>query len=170
MGLFHKTAQNINTAFSVIPVLHGSLGLQRLVDDNLSPDDIDVGVPLFMLSEKWADLVKLMENGGYEMIDLHEKCFRYSDDISMSFCAIEGTNEHSTIPGLCDFAGIDLVECPIIEENGAVYRIPTLHQYLAIYKSSQDDEYRKDKTNDKDKRKIDTIHRALNIAKEEAAW
>jgi hypothetical protein len=165
---FCAVAKKINILFSVIPILHGSLGLQRLVDEDFSPGDIDVAVPLFMLSEKWDDLVKLMQSEGYELVDLHEKCFIRGDtsdwyadgNIMLEFGAIEGTNEFSTIPGLCDFAGIDISECPILKTNGAIYRIPTLNQFLAMYTSSQDDEYRKEKTEDKDCQKITAIRKA----------
>jgi len=58
MESFCTIAGKINIFFSVIPVLHGSLGLQCLVDEDLSPGDVDVAVPLFMLSEKWDILIK----------------------------------------------------------------------------------------------------------------
>jgi len=170
LASFYTAAKKINAEFSVIPMLVGSLGLQQLIGEDLSPDDIDVGIPLSILSGKWDDLVKLMQSDGFELVDLHEKCFTKGDrsnpcaegNISMSFCSIKGTDEFSAIPGLCEFAGMDITECPVLETNGAVYKIPTLNQYLAIYMKSRNDAYRKEKTSDKDRLKIDVIYKALN--------
>ena len=161
---FYDLTRKLNRKFSIIPMLHGSLGLQMLVDDELNPDDIDICIPqhLYRISERWDDLLNFMQSEGYELTDLHERCFR-KGDIELEFAAIDGKG--CEIPSMEEFAEFDIRDCPIFEVDGAFYRNLTLEQYLAAYLSSQDDEYRKEKTNDKDNPKIEAIRRVLEKEK-----
>ena len=131
--VFFDLAKKLNKKFSLIPMLQGSLGLQMQVDDDLNPDDIDIGVPqsLYRISERWNELLAFMQSEGYELTDLHERSFK-KGEFELSFSAIDG-GEPGTIPSLEVFANIDLTECPIMETDGAIYKLLTLQQFLRVY-------------------------------------
>lgn len=156
--IFLDLARKMNQKFSLIPLLHGSLGLQMLIDDELNPGDVDVAVPqvYYHLSERWQDLLDFMQSEGYELIDLHERRFR-KDEIQLEFCALDG-EKAGEIPSLEVFANIDTSKCPIIETDGAIYKHLTLEQYLNIYSSSSEDSYRhRDIVDNLDKDNADQI-------------
>jgi len=163
LAAFFDLAKKMNKKFSIIPMLQGSLGLQLLVDDELNPDDIDVGVPQFLyrFSEKWQDLLTFMQSEGYALTDLHEHSFK-KGEIEISFSALDGV-EPGAIPSLEVFANIDMMECPIMETDGAIYKLLTLRQYYHVYLCSLEDNYRADKTGNKDQIKVDIIIKALKM-------
>ena len=160
--IFFELARKLNRKFSVIPMLHVSLGLQMLVDEDLHPDDIDICVPQFLyrFSERWQDLLTFMQGEGYELVDLHEHLFQ-KGDICVNIGCIDG-DAPKAIPSVEVFLGIDVSEIPIRATDGAVYRLLSLKQYLQMYQTSLNDNYRADKSNHKDQCKVDVIKRALN--------
>lgn len=159
--VFLDLAKKLNRKFSVIPLLQGSLGLQMLVDDDLGPDD-NIAVPqyLYRFSERWYDLLSFMQGEGYVLMDLHEHFFK-KGEIEVNFAAIDGVGG---IPSLEVFADIDVTEIPIMETDGAIYRLMTLEQYFKVYSRSLEDNYRADKSDHKDQYKINAIKKALNYA------
>ena len=159
--VFFDLARKLNRKFSVIPMLHGSLGLQMLVDVDLHPDDIDICVPQFLyrFSERWQDLLAFMQSEGYELIDLHEHLFQ-KGDICVNIGCIDG-DEPRAIPSVEVFLGIDASEIPIKETDGAVYKLLSLKQYLQMYQTSLNDNYRADKSNHKDQGKVDILKRLI---------
>lgn len=163
--IFFDLAKRMNKKLSIIPILTGSLGLQMLVDDELNPSDIDIAIPQFLyrLSERWQDLVEFMQSEGYELMDLHERWFK-KGDTWIDFGVIDG-EVPGDIPSLEVHGNIDATECPIIESNGAIYKLLTLEQYLAVYLSSLEDNYRADESGHKDQKKVDIIKKALNYSK-----
>lgn len=165
-SVFLDLTRKINKKFSVIPLLYGSLGLQMLIEDNLAPDDIDICVPqhLYHFNERWHDLLKFMQNEGYELIDLHEHFFQ-KGEISVNFGVIDG-NIPNTIPSIEAFVDINPIEIPIVQSDGAIYRLMTLQQYYKVYSKSLEDSYRVDKSNRKDQNKIDILAKLLNIHNE----
>ncbi|SDJ25671.1 hypothetical protein SAMN05216352_1472 [Alteribacillus bidgolensis] len=68
---FIKIAKNFNKELDIIPVLYGSLGLEKVTGVKFSPQDIDILVPLTFLEEKWNIFKSQIEQLGYELIDLH---------------------------------------------------------------------------------------------------
>lgn len=72
---FINIAKTFNKELDIIPLLYGSLGLEKVTGLNFSPEDIDILIPLFFLEEKWEKLKKVMELQGYKMVDLHEHEF-----------------------------------------------------------------------------------------------
>lgn len=161
-SVFLDLARKINQKFSVIPLLYGSLGLQRLVKDDLSPDDIDICVPqhLYHPDERWCDLIEFMQNEGYELIDSHEHFFQ-KGDIGINFGVIDGKTTE-TIPSIEAFANIDPADIPIIQTNGAIYRLLTLGQYYRVYSKSLEDNYRNREGDGKDRSKVKLLKRLVN--------
>ncbi|WP_099204627.1 hypothetical protein [Scatolibacter rhodanostii] len=158
--VFLDLAKKLNQKFSVIPLLQGSLGLSVLVEDDLNPDDIDIALPqhLYRFSERWNDLLSFMLKEGYVLTDLHEHFFK-KGEIEINFAAIDG---EGGIPSLEVFADIDVREIPILETDGAFYKLMTPEQYFKVYSRSLEDNYRANKSGYKDQNKIDILKRILN--------
>ena len=132
---FYDLAKKMNEKLSLIPLLFGSTGLQLLVDDELNPADIDIAVPQIMRptrSEMCADLTAFMQNEGYALTDLNEGEFAKGEIVV----------EISTLGDFKDYAGVDVTECPIIQANGAIFKLLTLEQFLSVYTSSAECEWR----------------------------
>lgn len=55
------------------------------------------------------------------------------------------------------FADIDIRETPIMETDGAFYKLMTLEQYFKVYSRSLEDNYRADDSGHKDQNKIDIL-------------
>lgn len=73
---FINIAKTLNKELDTIPLLYGSLGLEKVTGLDFSPEDIDILIPFIFLEEKWGKLKKIMELQGYKMVDLHEHEFR----------------------------------------------------------------------------------------------
>lgn len=161
ISAFYDLAGKLNRRFSMIPLLYGSLGLSTLVEDELSPDDIDISVPryFYLVPEGWAALRRLMEDEGYELIDPHEHYFKRSE-IEVNIGLLDGENPGG-ISSLEEHAGLRAADFPIITAGGAVFKLPTLEQYANIYEASRRDTYRRKRSDDKDLTKLNAIHRAL---------
>ncbi len=108
-----------------------------LVHDDLNPSDIDIAVPqhLYRFPERWNDLLSFMLKEGYVLTDLHEHFFQ-KGKIEVNFSAIEGVGSVGGIPSLEVFADIDVREIPIMETDGAFYKLMTLEQYYKVYSRS----------------------------------
>jgi hypothetical protein len=150
---FCEIAGKINAKFETVPLLYGSLGLQRLIKADLHPGDIDVLLPKRFINIDWSQLVEFMQNEGYELIDEHEHTFQKAE-LHISFA----------VNDLEDYAGIDMSEVSTVTDRGAEYLLLTLPQYLKVYAKSSEDSYRRNKNNDKDFERIGLIQTALNRA------
>ena len=144
---FRKIARQLNAHLNIVPLLYGSLGLQLLVPENLYPDDIDILVPQEYMDSEWKRLMTCMESIGYRLVDLHEHEFK-NDKHKVAFAFIED---------LSTYVQIQISEIQTREEEGVVYKLLNLHQYLKVYEKSSSDSYRANKNNDKDRLKIEVI-------------
>jgi len=154
---FCAVARRINTELSVLPLLYGSVGLQRLLQsDSLRPDDIDILLPKNCLEEDWPNLLCLMRGEGYALIDEHKHVFRRG--------AVEISFEVNDLDG---YAGIELSEALSVEDQGASYTLLNLKQYLALYKEFTRDRYRRrvKRKYRSDREKICMIRQALRNQK-----
>ena len=148
---FLSIAKELNS-IDIIPVLYGSLGLSKLLNIDLKPQDIDI-----LLSQKFfktdRDLLKnFIEKFWYKLVDLHEHEFK-KDSIKIAFASQEDLNP---------FANINYDKLEIFESSMGTYKKLSLQDYLKVYTKSSQDSYRKDKNNNKDKSKIDIIKKYLN--------
>lgn len=144
---FKILARNLNETLDIIPVLYGSLGLERATGIDFEPQDIDVLVPLEFLEEKWDMLKSLMESLGYELVDIHEHEFK-KQNIKVGIAFIEDLKQ---------FADIDYNHLEKVEDKGASYFILSIPDYLKVYKKSLIDGYRQSKKNKQDKKKIEIL-------------
>ena len=144
---FIRIAIHLNKKLSITPLLYGSLGLQQLVAEELFPEDIDILIPGEFIKEKWINFKELIESIGYHLEDLHEHGFLYGRyKIAFSF-----------IEDLREYAKIFEEDIKTIIDKEAKYKVLDLDQYLRVYERSINDNYRKEKNNNKDIEKIRII-------------
>ena len=150
---FLHIAKDLNNKLNIVPLLFGSLGLEQRLDICLNAEDIDVLIPEEFLNEKWQNIVDIMNDNGYTLYDLHEHAF---DKEGLSFA-------YASIESLTPFAGVDIANIPVINENGVKYFLLELQDYLKVYTASSKDGYRKNVKNKQDNQKIDLINTALGV-------
>lgn len=152
---FQEICMQLNEE-NIVPTLMGSVGLEYRSGIDWKPSDIDIHVPGDprgwdapdeLRIYDWDKINKIMNDLGYELIDLHEHEFK-KDNIHVEF---------GTIDSLYDFAGIKEEDIPIEDLNNSTFRVPNLKQFLAIYQASSKDSYRNENNNNKDFAKIDWI-------------
>lgn len=110
---FFNVANQLNNQLKIVPLLYGSLGLQKITDVDFYPDDIDILIPKIFLKSKWSSLKGTIEELGYELIDLHEHEF-IKGKYKIAFADIE-----SLVP----FAGMDFGNIENKSQNGIKYKI-----------------------------------------------
>ncbi len=91
-------AERLNRDLNIKPLLYGSLGLEKLTNRSFDPQDIDVLIPREFIEDRWRDLLNLMSDLGFELIDLHEHEFS-NNDLRIAFASLEEIK---------DFAGINI--------------------------------------------------------------
>jgi len=69
--------------------------------------------------------------------------------------------EYGSINSLYAFAGIREYDIEIIELDGIRFRLPSLKQFLFIYKASSKDSYRNNNNNNKYFAKIEWLNRHI---------
>lgn len=156
-SVFLDICKSINIAFSIKPLLYGSLGLEQRLKQEMFPDDIDVLLPdKYINGCKWVGLKKHMEALGYELTDLHEHTFQ-EDGVRISYAVLEE---------LGSFADINISLIPEENLNGASYYLLTLEDYLKVYNASSKDGYRIKHKNKQDNEKIKLIKQNIYRATE----
>jgi len=146
---FTNLAKNLNS-IGIIPVLYGSLGLSKLINQDLNSQDIDVLIPENFLKKEWDQLKIFIEKLGYDLIDLHEHEFN-KNGITIAFASEED---------LLPFADIDYTKLEVIQDMGN-YKTLRIDDYLKVYEKSLIDSYRKIKNDNKDQIKIEIIKENL---------
>ena len=141
----------------IVPTLMGSLGLEFISKEDWEPSDIDIHVqgdprgweaPDELRIYDWDKIMMVMEKLGYDLVDIHEHEFQ-KNGVSV---------EYGSIDSLYDFAGIAESDIELIQLNEIKFRVPSLKQFLQIYKASSKDSYRNDNNNNKDFKKIDRLN------------
>ncbi|TKC19026.1 hypothetical protein [Robertmurraya kyonggiensis] len=151
MNLFNEfltIAKTLNKELSIIPVLYGSLRLERVTKVEFSPQDIDVLVPYIFLKEIWEALKSTIEGLGYELTDLQEHEFK-KDNFKVGIAYIED---------LKPFADVDYTNLVKNDNDGGVYYRLSISDYRKVYSKSLLGGYRRNKYNNKDKRKLDFLN------------
>ncbi|MDO4666919.1 MAG: phosphoribosylanthranilate isomerase [Streptococcus sp.] len=144
----------------ITPTLMGSVGLEFMSKEDWDPSDIDIHVPGDprgweapdeLRVYDWDKIMGIMEELGYDLVDIHEHEFQ-KNDVSI---------EYGTIDFLSDFAGISESNIELIQLDEIKFRVPNLEQFLSIYEASSKDSYRNDNNNSKDFKKIDWLKNHL---------
>lgn len=151
--IFLDVADLLKSRFNIMPLLFGSIGLEKRTQTDLNAQDIDILIPQKLLIDDWNLLKNLMEEHGFLLYDLHEHAFKITG-VSVAFASIES---------LTSFAGVDISLIPVITEQNTQYLLLALEDYLKVYTASSKDSYRTDKNNRKDFAKIELIKLKLGL-------
>lgn len=143
--------QHLNRKLDAIPLLYGSLGLSRVLGDDLQPDDIDLLIDPLFIGANWQALQDTMYELNFSLVDEHEHEFQ-CNETSVAF---------GDVSSLIDFAGIDPATLPITMIENVRFLELTAEQYLTVYRASQKDGYRQQQRGKKDGDKIRLIEAFL---------
>ena len=146
--IFIEVAGVLNRRLNIVPVLYGSLGLTRLVEETIDVNDVDILIPDEFIDEKWEDLKMVIEKLGFELVNIPEHEF-VRDDQRIAFA------EYSNLDDV-DLTIKNLRESRV--EDVSFYEL-NLEQYLVVYRYCLSDGYRETKHTDKEK--IALIERSL---------
>lgn len=153
---FIKIAKKLND-IEIIPLLMGSVGLEVVTGKSWDAQDLDIHVhgdkrgwevPPELSIFNWKDIMNIMISMGYSLIDLHEHEFFKEGLFPIEFGIID------TLP---DFAGVQLEDLELHQQGEVKYYLLNPEQYLSVYESSSKDNYRADKNNSKDIKKIEFL-------------
>ena len=148
---FFQNAGLLKDTLGIVPLLYGSLGLEYLTGKNLNADDVDVLIPQRFVQEDWDAFRAVLENAGYTLTDEHEHAFE-KDGVSYAYASIEE---------LESFAGIPVKQIGMYENEGVLFKLLSLQQYLKVYTASSKDGYRINNRNKKDAEKLSLIREEL---------
>ena len=129
---FFTNARLLNEAFSIIPLMYGSLGLEYLTGRSMDAEDIDILIPGEFITQRWDAFKSLLEKNGYMLIDEHEHTFE-KDGIHYAYACIEE---------LESFAGIRLSDISQRTNEKTPFLLLSLEQYLHVYIASSKGGYR----------------------------
>jgi len=145
---FLEVATMLNKQFEELPVLYGSLGLGRVIRQDFNPDDVDVLISDDLVIGRWKDLKKAMKNTSFALRDVKEREFE-RDNVRIAFAPASDLEK---------LTSITVKSLKITEESDARFLELTPRQYMEVYKSSQNEQYRKKNGKaEKDKYKIKMI-------------
>ena len=156
---FRTICSHLNKV-GITPTLMGSLGFEYRSNEEWGPSDIDIHVPGdprgweapdHLRIYEWDKIMKVMKHLGYALIDIHEHEFQ-KDGLSVEFGSIDS---------LSDFAGVSESDIESIHLENITFCVPSLEQFLSIYKASSQDSYRNEHNNNKDFKKIEWMERHL---------
>jgi hypothetical protein len=148
---FLEASKQMNEELDIIPILYGSLGLNRAIGEFATVNDIDALIPDVFISERWNELHILMKTLGFELRDIKEHEFARNGII----IAFAGESESV---GLIGTKSEDL---PITEINSVKFKEFTPEQYLVMYRRFSRNGYRRKKKGEADQRKIQLIEEYL---------
>jgi hypothetical protein len=129
---FFRIAKKMNERFAFIPLLFGSIALNLQVEEEVRTGDIDIAVPHLYCPSRAAlcyDLIIMMENLGYELVDYWEGEFH---DIKNNIM-VHMVGDHVFM----DYLSVDVTECPILQTDGAIYKLYTLEHLFKSYDKSK---------------------------------
>ena len=150
-ALFFENTKLLYERFQIVPLLYGSLGLEYITNENLNTDDIDILIPQVFVTGRWNEFKEFLISRGYVLFDKQEHTFE-KNGVLYSYASLEE---------LESFAGIKLCEIKESQNNGVLFKVLSLEQYLNVYRTSVKDGYRINVREKKDLEKIQWIEKRL---------
>lgn len=138
--------KELNEKLNSKPVLYGSLGLSITLEKELDTDDIDILVEHSVFERSLQTVQELMISLGYELANPEKNEF-HKDQLKVGI---------ATDGDMLKFSGVDPTKLELASGD-AIFRVLSAAEYLAIYKASSLDRYRKDKHQKNDGEKIAII-------------
>ncbi|MDP4009718.1 MAG: hypothetical protein Q8P53_01900 [Candidatus Shapirobacteria bacterium] len=140
MAVDLKNYQKVNNFLlenKIDSILYGSLGVSIYLGNFKNFDDIDLLVEDVYLSDKWLDLIKIMKNNGFELIDSKEHEFINKQDLKIAF-----TKKSILIKdNICD----PKKDIQIHHKEGILIKTLNKQAFINAYTFSSKDGYRKEK-------------------------
>lgn len=153
-AIFLEVARELNSRFSVVPVLYGSLGLYYRIGESGKSNDIDILVPGGLVNEKWGELVNLAQNLGFELYNEKEREFIRKKEMVAFGKQEDLAKDYKINPDSLEISSVKKVK----------FRQLLPEQYLLVYKFALRDNYRQEKRGSADKEKIKLIEKYLRGA------
>lgn len=152
--IFLEVARLLNKK-GLIPILYGSLGLNKTIGKFGKVNDVDILVPNNFIKRDWGQIVNLMQELNFELKDEHEHEFIKDGEI-VAF----GTEKD-----LIKTAQVNTKNLKISELDGIKFKELSSKQYLKVYQSILRDKYRQEKRGGADQEKIVLIQKYLGSKK-----
>jgi len=150
--IFLEVAGNLNNFLNVTPILYGSLGLYKIIEEYGKCNDIDVLVPDEFVDEKWNELISLMEKIGFKLKDEHEHEFiRNSEKVAFA-------KQNDLIKRIKLYPN----NLTVHDINNIKFKELSAKDYLSVYRLMLRDSYRQEKRGMTDQKKIDLIEKYIN--------
>lgn len=135
----------------IIPILFGSLGLNKIIGEFGEANDIDILVLPELINGKWQSLIKTMKELKFELKDEKEHEFIKDGEI------IAFGNQNDLVR---DFK-LDLTSLITSEQKRIRFKELSAEQYLLCYQFMLRDTYRQEKRGNADQGKIKLIKKYL---------
>jgi len=148
---FQMLAKYFSEVLGSKPVLYVSLGLASALKVELETKDIDILIEDDLFNSQLGLIRSIMSTNGFILVDEEENIFRRGElEVGI---ASDGD--------MLGFSGIEPSSLTVHPGNPR-YRTLNLEQYLATYKASVGDGYRKESRQKDDLSKINLIERRIN--------
>lgn len=119
------------------PILYGSLGVSVYLGNFKEFDDIDLLVEDIYLDNKWPDLVEIMKDNGFELIDAREHEFANEQNLKVAFAKKSILAKDN----ICD----PQKDIETYNKNGLSVKTLSKQSFINAYTFSSKDGYRKEK-------------------------
>lgn len=148
---FYRLTKILNQKLGEIPILYGSLGLNKVMGEFCKSEDIDILIEDKYIHKDWKKFKKFMIKKGYTIYNESEHDFE-KEGIVFGFAGKKDIKK---------FAKIDLRSTTLLEEAGAKFRLLSAIQFLQVYRLMTRDNYRVEKRGKADNEKIKRIKEFL---------
>ncbi len=133
-------------------ILYGSLGVSVYLGNFKEFDDIDLLVEDVYLDKKWSNLVKVMNDNNFKLVDSKEHEFVNKQKIKVAFAKKSILIEDN----ICDLQK----DIQIYKKEGISVKTLSKQAFINAYIFSSKDGYRKEKRGKND---LDIVHKLRNI-------
>jgi hypothetical protein len=137
------------------PILYGSLGVSLYIGEFKEIGDIDILIEdKWVIGDKWQDLIKLMNQYGFKLINEHEHEFINDQNVDVSFSL------HSILirDKICD----SIKDSIIIPKDNVDIKTLNIPCFIKAYEYSTKDGYRLAKRGKNDLQVIELLKQKLS--------
>lgn len=155
MTVNFKNYQKVNKFLienKIDSILYGSLGVSIYLGKFKEVNDIDLLVEDVYLNDKWSDLIEIMKDNSFELIDSREHEFINKQDLKIAFAK----KSILTKDNICD----PQKDIQTHNNNGILIKTLTKQAFINAYTFSSKDGYRKEKRGKND---LDIVKRLKEI-------
>lgn len=132
---------------NIIPLLLGSLGLEKVTNRSWQASDIDIYlIDEEILDHRYEDIQKILIDRNYvKSLDSYRSYIKGNFEV-----------EYKSFLDFQKLVKIDKEKLNLIKKEGVLYYLPTTEQFIEIYSSSARDPKRKEKMQ-KDSEKLEYL-------------